>query len=192
MKNRSLLSLGSRLTGCAPTFEWRQETQLQLAASPNRTRSLTSLDGTHKGVPSFTMPLSTITPKTIGSRVLKMNCDRTHREKGNYENKECIENKKRCVLTVENYLRKDAQLARKNGNILKFFSLLCLQLVTIFHKTVKQMIDDISLENLHSQRIGHFLSVTFNFHIKGQDNSIPTFFFYNNKYIRSCFREVFS
>lgn len=39
-------------------------------------RIFTSLLGTQIGVPSFTMPFSTITPITIGSRELNINCGR--------------------------------------------------------------------------------------------------------------------
>ena len=34
----------------------------------------TSLEGTHKGVPSLKTPASTVTPKTIGSRLLNIAC----------------------------------------------------------------------------------------------------------------------
>lgn len=36
--------------------------------------SLTSLLGTQIGVPTLTMPFSTMTPMTMGSRLLNMNC----------------------------------------------------------------------------------------------------------------------
>lgn len=72
------------------------------------------------------------------------------------------------------YLWKNAQLAGENGYIFKLFSFLCLQLVAVLHKTVKQVIDDICLENFHTDRIRHFLSIAFNFDIKGQNHGIPT------------------
>lgn len=44
---------------------------------------ITSFVGTQIGVPSLTIPASIITPTTIGSRELKINCGRTRNLHGN-------------------------------------------------------------------------------------------------------------
>lgn len=64
------------------------------------------------------------------------------------------------------------KLARKHGDALEFFPFFPFQFVTVAGELIKQMVDNVGLEDFHTQRIGHILCVTFDLNIKRQNRSI--------------------
>ena len=67
-------------------------------------------------------------------------------------------------------LWKNAQFAGEDGDILEFCTLPFDELFTIGHKTVEQVIDNVGLEDLDAERVGHFLSISFDFDVERQDD----------------------
>jgi hypothetical protein len=70
-------------------------------------------------------------------------------------------------------LGKYAKLAREHSQVLVLPPTLLPQLFPVGHKVVKQVVDDVRLEDADPERIRHLLSLPFNFDVKGQDDSIP-------------------
>ena len=100
---------------------------------------LTSLLGTQIGVPSFTIPASTITPITIGSRELKINCGRILKIKFDDNAKKIIRNlttMPKNILEDQNKLLNELKFSLKKCYKLFLKSVRCKQKVFIheFHE----------------------------------------------------------
>lgn len=64
------------------------------------------------------------------------------------------------------------QFAREHRHVLELLALLALQLVAEAGELIEQMVDDVGLENLHAQRIGQILCVTFDLHVERQNGGV--------------------
>ena len=66
------------------------------------------------------------------------------------------------VARVEDELGKDFELEGKDGNVLEFFALFGLQLVTVADEFVEQVVDDIRCEDFDAYMVGMVLGIFFN------------------------------
>lgn len=64
------------------------------------------------------------------------------------------------------------KLTRKYCNTFEFVAFAGLQLFTVGHEFVEQVIDNVGLEDLDAQMIGQILGVTLDFHVEGEDCGI--------------------
>jgi len=82
------------------------------------------------------------------------------------------------------HLWQDFKFAWEDCYMLELFSFLIPQLFTICHELIKQVVNNVCLEYLHTQRICQVLCIPLNLHIKCQNCSIPAN--KNNNYLSSC------
>lgn len=119
--------------------------------------------GTHSGVPSRRMPPSTMTPQTIGSRLLKMYCGRMRSFAGNTARclnfswfaffRSSLSGKWHSVFRSSIYTRKKTHPASP-----------------VLDESIEEMVDDVGSENCDTQRVRHFLRLAFNLDVEGQDH----------------------
>ncbi len=61
---------------------------------------------------------------------------------------------------------------RAVDNALELILFLFLVVFSEFGESIKQMVDDLSTENAHTEAVGQLLGITLYFHIKSQDHCI--------------------
>ncbi len=61
---------------------------------------------------------------------------------------------------------------RAVDNALELILFLFLVVFSEFGESIKQMVDDLSTENAHTEAVGQLLRITLYFHIKSQDHCI--------------------
>lgn len=57
--------------------------------------------------------------------------------------------------------------------MLELLLLLLLQLGAVGDEAVEQVVNDVRLEDSHTDRVGHLLRVSFDLHIERQNNGVP-------------------
>lgn len=61
---------------------------------------------------------------------------------------------------------------RAVDNALELILFLFLVVFSVFGESIKQMVDDLSTENAHTEAVGQLLRISLYFHIKSQDHCI--------------------
>ncbi len=70
------------------------------------------------------------------------------------------------IPSIENKLGHDLELAREDGNVFMLLSQLLLHLFPVGHELIKEMVDDVCLEDFDALPVSHVLGIPFHFHIK--------------------------
>lgn len=65
------------------------------------------------------------------------------------------------------YLWQYTKFTREHRDMLVLVPLVLPQLFPVRGELVEQMVNDVRLEDLHSERVGQLLSISFNFYVEG-------------------------
>lgn len=72
------------------------------------------------------------------------------------------------------HLRQDFQLAREHRDVLVLVPLALLQFVPVGDEFVEQVVNNVRLEDLDSQRVRQFLRVPLDFHVERENRGVST------------------
>lgn len=70
-------------------------------------------------------------------------------------------------------LGQDAKLAGEDGYMFVQLLVSLLEFFTVSHEAVKEMVNDVRLEDLDALSVGHLLGVSLHLDIEGEDDGVP-------------------